>query len=130
MERMEQKRQYVEKALARLSESLALHFNAISRDSSLLRFQLSFEAMWKYAQIYLRMHEGLEENSPKGVIRACLQIHVLTAEEAEMALEMADDRNLTVHTYDEVLANELYSHLPNYLKLFNSWLKKLSVKSS
>jgi hypothetical protein len=28
-----------------------------------------------------------------------------------MALEMARDRNLTVHTYNEELANQIYSRL-------------------
>jgi len=32
---------------------------------------------------------------------------------------MIDDRNLLVHTYNEVLSQQIYSHLKEYEKLFN-----------
>ncbi|HML34188.1 MAG TPA: hypothetical protein PKC64_15325 [Sporomusa sphaeroides] len=34
---------------------------------------------------------------------------------------MADDRNLTVHTYNEALAVEIYSRLHAYTELLRCW---------
>lgn len=38
---------------------------------------------------------------------------------------MLNDRNLTVHTYGEALAKEVYSRLPEYLPLFEQLLASL-----
>ena len=35
---------------------------------------------------------------------------------------MVDDRNLTMHTYNEALAQLIYSHLGGYANLLNQWL--------
>jgi uncharacterized protein YutE (UPF0331/DUF86 family) len=37
-------------------------------------------------------------------------------------MAMADDRNLTVHTYNEALADKIYSHLFEYAPLMRDWL--------
>jgi len=39
-----------------------------------------------------------------------------------MALGMATDRNLTVHTCNEELANQIYSRLAAYAGLMENWL--------
>jgi len=39
-----------------------------------------------------------------------------------LALELVDDRNLTVHTYNEELAQRIFSHLNNYAGLMADWL--------
>jgi hypothetical protein len=55
------------------------------RDAAIQRFEYTFEATWKAAQIYLRQVEGLEVGSPKGVLRLSLQVGVLDASEARLA---------------------------------------------
>lgn len=35
---------------------------------------------------------------------------------------MVADRNLTVHTYNEALANRIYDRLPGYAGLMGAWL--------
>jgi hypothetical protein len=39
-----------------------------------------------------------------------------------MALDMARDRSLTVHTYNEEWANQIYSHLAAHADLMEHWL--------
>lgn len=39
-----------------------------------------------------------------------------------MALDMARNRNLTVHTYNEDLASRIYSRLAAYAGLVEHWL--------
>ena len=43
-----------------------------------------------------------------------------------MALDMARDRNLTVHTYNEELANQIYSRLAAYAGLMAQWLAAMA----
>lgn len=40
-------------------------------------------------------------------------------------LEMVQDRNETVHTYNESLAKKIYKRLPNYVELFDNLLDSL-----
>lgn len=94
----------------------------IIRDAAIQRFEYSFEACWKAAQMYLRRVEGLDVGSPKGTIRVSLQVGLLAEDQTEQALAMADDRNLTVHTYNEVLAQQIFAQLESYARLLDIWL--------
>jgi len=37
-------------------------------------------------------------------------------------MDMIRDRNLTVHTYNQELADQIYSRLPAYATLIEQWL--------
>ncbi len=118
MERLKQRIAIAKQALSALQEVLAMPYSAIVRDAAIQRFEFTFEVLWKLAQIYLHQKEGLDINSPKSVLRSCFQVNLLASEEqVVIALKMADDRNLTVHTYNEKLAMQIYNHLPDYFKL-------------
>lgn len=73
--------------------------------------------------------EGIDTASPKGVVRSCREVGLLDDSEAIMALKMADDRNLTVHTYNEPLAVEIYSRLKDYCLLIEKWLTEMKKRS-
>lgn len=101
----------------------------IVRDASIQRFEFSFEAVWKAARLVLASVEGLEYASPKGVIRGCRSVGILSDAETKAALAMVDDRNLTSHTYDEELAQRLYQRLPDHLRLMQAWLERLEERT-
>jgi nucleotidyltransferase substrate binding protein (TIGR01987 family) len=118
--------QVAEKALATLRELAFLQDpSPVERDAAIQRFEYTFEALWKALQAYLREVEGLEGASPKGVIRLAREAGLLGEEEARLALGMADDRNLTVHTYNEALARAIFSRLPDYARLMERILRRL-----
>jgi len=48
--------------------------------------------------------------------------------EAEQALAMADDRNLTAHTYNESLAQAIFKRLPGQLATFEAWLEAMHTR--
>jgi uncharacterized protein YutE (UPF0331/DUF86 family) len=52
-------------------------------------------------------------------------MNILSEEEARLGIAMADDRNLTVHTYNEELAEQIYSRLANYAALMKAWLSAM-----
>ena len=75
MERLKVKIAGASKALARLREVTGIdEVPAITRDAAIQRFEFTFEAIWKVAKMYLKEIEGLELGSPKGVLRACMQV--------------------------------------------------------
>ncbi len=127
MERIKERLDVALKALVTLEELVGkTDVSTIERDAAIQRFEYTFEATWKAAQLYLREQEGLESGSPKGVIRASWQSGLLDEVSGRQALVMADDRNLTVHTYNESLAKLLYSRLAQYAQIMRKWLDGIS----
>ncbi|BCZ91518.1 nucleotidyltransferase [Thermus thermophilus] len=125
MGRVLERIQIAEKALSTLKELVFLQDpSPVERDAAIQRFEYTFEAFWKALQAYLREVEGLEGASPKGVIRLAREAGLL-GEEARLALGMVDDRNLTVHTYNEALARALFRRLPDYARLMEQILGRL-----
>jgi nucleotidyltransferase substrate binding protein (TIGR01987 family) len=100
----------------------------IERDAAIQRFEFTFEAVWKTAKEMLYVVEGIDQGSPKGVIRSCREIGLLNDKETVQLLKMVDDRNLTVHTYNEALAEEIYINLPKYLSLMSIWIQRIKSK--
>ena len=126
MERLKERLSVARRALSSLEELLALeHPSRVERDAAIQRFEYTCEALWKAAQRYLLIVEGLSIGSPKGCIRACRDVGLLTDEQAVVGLEMIDDRNLTVHTYNEALAERIYRNLSHYIGLLTAWLKAM-----
>jgi hypothetical protein len=61
---------------------------------------------------------------------ACRDVGLLTDEQAVLGLEMVDDRNLTVHTYNEAVAEGIYRNLHRqYAELLTLWLKALEERA-
>jgi len=123
MEQLKQKMESAKRALRTLQELLiSQNLTIVERDAAIQRFEYTFEALWKTGKAFLREVEGLEIGSPKGVIRAFLQVGLFTEEQTALALAMVDDRNLTSHTYNEGLAEQISEQLDNYAELMSEWL--------
>jgi hypothetical protein len=69
---------------------------------------------------------GVEFAAPKPVIRSCFENDVLSEEESRLGLSMVDRRNLTSHTYNETLADEIFAAIPAYRRLLRAWLEAMS----
>jgi nucleotidyltransferase substrate binding protein (TIGR01987 family) len=128
MERQKQRLAITEKAQLAFREVLQLPVTQIIRDAAIQRFEFTTEATWKLLQIYLHTQEGLDVNSPKSVFRAAFQVGLLNEDETSLALEMIDMRNLTVHTYNEALAQQIFSRLPEYADLMEKLLIRMKNK--
>ena len=123
MERLNERLAEAEAAFATLDELVRrTRRSVVERDAAIMRFTYTFEVVWKTAQRYLYEHEGLDIGSPKQAIRASRRIGLLTDEQAEAALRMADDRNLVVHTYREAVARDLDSRLAAHALTLAAWI--------
>lgn len=117
------------RALATLEELSGHVEQPVPRDAAIQRFEHTFEAAWKAAQTFLRTVEGVEAASPKRVIRECFALGLLDDGQARSALAMADDRNLTAHTYHEEVAVAIAGRLKDYATLLRSWLLAMMASS-
>ncbi|MDD6698001.1 MAG: HI0074 family nucleotidyltransferase substrate-binding subunit [Selenomonas sp.] len=126
MESMTERMKKTGDALARLHEvAIRDELSDLERDGFIQRFEFCFEILWKCAKDYLRDVEGLDAASPKKVIRMSREVGLLTDEETEQALEMANDRNQTSHMYDEQMAIELVERIKGYDALMQRWYRKM-----
>lgn len=109
-------------AVSRLEEILVLEKNPVNRDSAIKRFELCFDLAWKSIKNYAR-EDGWECYSPRACIRAAFQFGLI--EYDEKWLDMIDDRNKSAHIYKEILADQVYLNLKNYLNLFKKLLENI-----
>ena len=130
MDRLAERLQVARRALGTLWGALREPKTPLSRDASIQRFEYTFEAVWKTAQLYLRTRENLALASPTAVARACFQAALLDEEQSRTAMDMVRDRNLTVHTYNEELADQIYARLSGYATLMEQWLAAMSGEAS
>ncbi len=114
MEKLELLKNDAARALETLREILDEPRSVIVRDAAIQRFEYTFEVAWKLAKEYLRVHEGNVCASPKACFKSCFKVKLIDEEATLVALEMTDDRNRTVHTYHEGVAEAIFQRLPGY----------------
>ncbi len=124
MEKLELKLKDALNAFGTLQDILKEPYSVIVRDAAIQRFEYTFEALWRFIQSYLNEKEGVVANSPKSVFRELLVVGFLTEDETAAFLSMTDDRNDTVHTYKEVVAQLIFKRLPDHARLIGNLLKK------
>ncbi|HSO81617.1 HI0074 family nucleotidyltransferase substrate-binding subunit [Thiocapsa sp.] len=90
------------------------------------KFEYTMELCWKAIKVALREQEGIDEVSPKKVIKAWyLTGHV--AEDDYLALIQAvDDRNKLSHVYDQDQFQAIIARLPDYAALLSRLLTTLA----
>ncbi|MDD5528341.1 MAG: HI0074 family nucleotidyltransferase substrate-binding subunit [Patescibacteria group bacterium] len=99
------------KALLTLEEAIKTRKNKFVRDASIKRFEYCFELAWKTAKLFLLDNFGVEASSPKECFRQLGKNKLVSDSEVEKFLEMADDRNEIIHTYNDKFAEELYRRI-------------------
>ena len=126
MEKIQERINTAQRALTKLHElAVKPDLSDVERDALIQRFEFSVELLWKCAKEYLYVVEGIDAASPKKVIRCCRELGLLDDEQTREALQMADDRNLTTHTYDETFAQAVVERIRRYAPLLQLWLGKI-----
>lgn len=113
-----------QKAIHAFAAALVAPKNDLSRDASIQRFEFCIELSWKLSKKFM----GTTAASAKTVIREMAQDDLI--EDVEKWLEFVDLRNLTVHTYREALAEEVYDKCKVFLPLVQDLLRRLQGRVS
>ena len=103
----------LKKALSRLKEAAALPSdNTINQDATIQRFEFTFELSWKIMQSMV--NETIKEAyGPKQVIREAAKLGLIT--DPAKWFVFLQQRNLTVHTYREEIAKEVYASAKEFI---------------
>jgi len=93
--------------------------NEIEKAGLIQFFEVGFELAWKVMKDYL-IAEGYEVKSPRETIKEAFQYGLI--EDGTLWLEALEKRNLSAHTYDESILEELenlivHSYYPMMEKL-------------
>lgn len=121
-DRFNQYKNVVEK-LEEVIETYNDNNSRIIVDAMIQRFEFCVELSWKLLKDYLSSENVGDFNSPRSVMKESYKMGLIT--EGELWLDMLEDRNLTSHTYDEIVANTIRD---NILNTHYTLLKKLKEK--
>ena len=104
-ERFQQRRAEFDKALQRLVMALAQERNEYTQDAVIQRFEFTYELAWKALKNCLAMKD-IDVRNAKDTLKAAYQQGLIQDADAWSLLHQ--QRNLTSHTYDSQLADEVY----------------------
>lgn len=132
MDRLHERYQITKKAIASLDRAIKKYKNTKIeeervdyRDIVIKRFECSLDTLWKYLKDYLEVYLGIVAASLKAVMRKCHENKILSAQEAELALDMVDSRSESSHTYNEAIAQEVSEDVVDvYYTLMNTLLER------
>ena len=94
------------------------------------KFEYTLEICWKAMQAALREQEGIDEVSPKKVIKAFYLTGRLTEDDYLALIAAVDDRNKLSHVYDGEVFMVIVSRLPHYAVVLRQVLKALTTLDS
>lgn len=119
-----------DKALKSLALALAQPKNEFIRDAVIQRFEYSYELAWKMLRRFLVADVGAETLAPlsrKDLFRMAADKRLIADPIAWFAYHHA--RNSTSHTYDEVVANEVYEVSQKFLLDAQTLLQELTSRN-
>jgi nucleotidyltransferase substrate binding protein (TIGR01987 family) len=121
--RYKQRFENFKKVFFLLKDSLKIENPSIIEKAGIIQFfEIGFELAWKLMKDYLEF-EGYSVKSPREAIKTAFSIDLI--DNGSIWLEALGDRNLTVHTYNESDADEIYEKIKNeYFKLLENLYKK------
>ena len=97
-------------ALERLKEALKEDSseNSIIVDGTIQRFEFTFELSWKLLKFILN-YNGVDVDSPRPVIKEAFKTNII--QDGQGWIDMLEDRNKTLHIYDEKQAMNIYNKI-------------------
>ncbi|MDX2050624.1 MAG: HI0074 family nucleotidyltransferase substrate-binding subunit [Rickettsiaceae bacterium] len=114
-----------QKALAAL-EAIYLKPPQIDRtniDATIQRFEFTFELAWRFLRDYF-LERDIELNYPKEILQQAFKVRLIDDE--DIWVQMLKDRNLTSHTYDEKLADEIFDRIKLYVPVLRNLMSQIN----
>ena len=125
MKRLDQIRKDFGNALGALVEAVQQAQSDLEIDGAIQRFEFTFELFWKLLKAYLE-HKGVLVRTPRDAFKEAFGIGVIDDE--PVCLQMLDDRNTSVHMYDQRISREIFQRIgKDYVKLFKSVLDRIKL---
>lgn len=120
------------KALVKLNQAVVLLSEQIEREAVIdellqegliQRFEYTHELAWKVMKDYAEYQGYTDVRGSRDAIRKALEMGLI---DDRRWMETIEDRNLTVHNYDNEIASEIYENIMNvYAPLFVTFEGKM-----
>ncbi len=87
------------------------------------------DTSWKFIKEYLetKFTITIPTPTPRAVFREAALVNIITKQELQKISKLVADRNLTSHTYNEALAEEIAARLPEHYQLMQHILDRTSL---
>ena len=106
-----------------LSEALSIAKTELEKDGAIKRFEYCYELAWKTMKLFLEFEGKETGNTPRAVIKEAFLARYINEEETW--IEMIQDRNLIIHTYDQQKSELLFQGLKEYDTAFSELITNL-----
>lgn len=120
------------KALAKLTQAVDLLSEQVERDESvdellqeglIQRFEYTHELAWKVMKDCAEYQGYTDVRGSRDAVRKALEMNLI---DDKQWMETIEDRNLTVHNYDNEVASEIYENIMHvYFPLFVAFGQKM-----
>lgn len=110
-----------EQALTTFKEALLENPSSLERDGAIQRFEYCFDLAWKTLKRFMENRGFGDLNSPRAVFSAAFTEGIIGDEVMWSTILLR--RNASVYTYNEKLAEALFSELSVYYEAMNALLK-------
>ena len=120
------------KALVKLAQAVELLSGQVNREEAgdellqeglIQRFEYTHELAWKVMKDYAEYQGYTDVRGSRDAIRKALEMGLV---DDRRWMETIENRNLTVHNYDNEIASEIYAHIMQvYYPLFMSFEQKM-----
>ncbi|MCK9421044.1 MAG: nucleotidyltransferase substrate binding protein [Bacteroidales bacterium] len=123
-----QRFQNFEKSFLLLSNAIQNeHQDVVYRAGIIQFFEMCFKLAWKTMKDYLEGQGFDQISSPRDTIKIAFQNNLII--DGHLWLQALDDRNLTVHTYDESTAQKLEELIRNlYFPMISKLITYLKLR--
>jgi nucleotidyltransferase substrate binding protein (TIGR01987 family) len=109
------------------SEELLSVLDEMIKEGLIQRFEYTHELAWKVMKDYAEYQGNSSIGGSRDASREALQLKLIT--EGEIWMDMIVSRNKTSHTYNEEIANEIYTKiLKDYYPAFQNFRKQMEEK--
>ena len=127
--RWKQRLSNFEQSFHLLRESLSIKTPDITQKAGIIQFfEMTFELAWKTLKDYLQEQGFNQILSPRDSFKKAFELGLI--EDGHTWIKALDDRNMTTHTYNEIIANEVLILIRNtYFPLLQKLHQKLQSKS-
>ena len=119
----DEKREQFRRALDTLHRAFLDDPSDLEIDGAIQRFEYCLEIAWNLLKRRLDRDGNTTVSSPKAVFGLGMLAGYIDDEHAWLG--MLDDRNLSVHTYDEMTSRAIYERLPKHHAAMLDLLRRL-----
>ncbi|MDA1316388.1 MAG: HI0074 family nucleotidyltransferase substrate-binding subunit [bacterium] len=104
----------LQSAFDRLREAMPIVKTRLEKDGAIKRFEFVFELVWKTLKDFAEEKGRLDVASPKDAFRVAADLGLL--DDPTLWFHFLKSRNEAVHLYNEESADEVFSHIPQFIK--------------